>query len=154
MIYVDADACPVKAEIVEIARKYQFNTVFVASIAHKMNEPVLGEWVYVDADKESADLYIINHIQKMNVVITQDIGLAGLLLPKDVYVLSPRGIEFKEDTIEIALNYRYAAAKARRQGKYGKGPKPFLPEDRLRFSTMLTNILSKIAGDFGLLSKD
>ncbi|RDI43994.1 hypothetical protein DFR59_10356 [Falsibacillus pallidus] len=153
-IFVDADACPVKSEIVEIANEYHFKTYFVASIAHKMNEPVWGEWFYVDSDKESADLFILNHAKLNNVVVTQDIGLASMLLPKGVYVVSPRGIEFKEESIETALNYRFAAAKARRQGKYGKGPKPFRDDDRARFKDSLTKILSNLAGDSDLLSKE
>jgi uncharacterized protein len=84
----------------------------------------------------------MNHVKAGDLVITQDIGLASTLLPKDVYVLSPRGIPFEEKSIYLALDMRYLSAKARRNGVYGKGPKPFTNEDRIRFRNELIQILS------------
>ena len=80
-IYVDADACPVKKEILDCATRFQVDVVFVASYINMMNNPE-GKWVYVDAVKEAADLYIVNAVKKGDIVITNDIGLAGTLLPK------------------------------------------------------------------------
>jgi uncharacterized protein len=74
---VDADACPVKEEIASFAESFHIKSLFVASYAHLANQP----WVYVDPDKESADLYIMNHVKNNDAVITQDIGLASLVLP-------------------------------------------------------------------------
>lgn len=105
-----------------------------------------GEWIFVDPGKEAADLYILNHIRKGEILITQDIGLASLVLPKGVYALSPRGTEYKEETIGISLDFRYLAAKEREKGRYGKGPKPFTSEDRQNFQGALRSILSKIEG--------
>jgi uncharacterized protein len=85
-----------------------------------------------ESTEEVVGLYIMNHVKAGDLVITQDIGLASTLLPKDVYVLSPRGIPFEEKSINSALDMRYLA-KARRNGVYGKGPKPFTNEDRIRF---------------------
>ncbi|MGE8206214.1 YaiI/YqxD family protein [Heyndrickxia sp. NPDC080065] len=142
-MFVDADACPVKSEIVSAAKKYHVPYYFIASYAHKTNSSD-DAWIYVDPDKESADLYIMNHVQKKDIVITQDIGLASLVLPKNVYALSPRGKEYKEESIDTALDFRYLAAKARRQGRYEKGPKPFTDSDRQSFIFKLEEILSKI----------
>lgn len=88
-IHVDADACPVKDEILHCASLHEIEVCFVASYKNMMNNPE-GKWVYVDADKEAADLYIVNSVKKGDIVVTADIGLAGTLLPKNVYVLSPR----------------------------------------------------------------
>lgn len=144
---MDADACPVKEEITEISKVHKLEVVFIASNAHRKANPEKGEWVYVDSSKESADLYIMNHIKTGDVLITQDIGLASIVLPKGVYAISPRGKEFKEETISTALDFRYLSAKERRKGKYGKGPKPYKSEDRERFVSTLSKILSKFAGD-------
>lgn len=144
---MDADSCPVKAEIVEIASKFSVKVLFVASYDHHgINESTYAEWKYVDARKEAADLFIMNPTQKGDIVITQDIGLAYTLLLKGVQVLSPKGIVFDEDEIQTALDLRYLHAKARRRGVYGKGPKPFHSWDRVKFSTELAKILSKFAG--------
>ncbi|OAT84268.1 hypothetical protein A6P54_02980 [Bacillus sp. MKU004] len=126
---------------------FGFEVVFVASHAHRKNSPDEGIWVYVDSEKEAADLYIMNHVRTDDILVTQDIGLASLVLPKKVYVLSPRGKVYREESIVTALDYRYVAAKERRKGNYGKGPKPFTDDDRKEFSAQFEKILSKVAGE-------
>lgn len=146
MIYVDADACPVKDEILHCASLHEIEVCFVASYKNMMNNPE-GKWVYVDADKEAADLYIVNSVKKGDIVVTADIGLAGTLLPKNVYVLSPRGKEYTEENIFMLLDMRYQSAKLRRQGKHTKGPKAFTKEDRACFTNKLMKTLSNFAGN-------
>lgn len=148
IIYVDADSCPVKEDIVEVANRYHYHYLFVASYAHMVSESKGQNWTYVDSTKEAVDLFIMNASKSNDLVITQDIGLASTLLLKQVMVLSPRGFLYEENTIQAALDMRYLSAKARRRGKYGKGPKPFTKEDRQRFRKTLTRILSKNKGDF------
>ncbi|MEC2076529.1 YaiI/YqxD family protein [Metabacillus fastidiosus] len=146
-VFVDADACPVKQEIVSVASKYHFEVVFVASYNHLSDKKYGGDWVFVDTGKEAADLYIVNNVRKNNVVVTQDIGLAGLLLKKDVHIVTPRGKQYTEHNIETALQFRYLSAKERRRGKYLKGPKRFTDEDLLNFIMTFEKMLSKLAGD-------
>jgi uncharacterized protein len=130
VILVDADSCPVKEEIVEIAHKFSIKVLFVASYNHMKLDSLEADWKYVDASKEAADLYIMNHSGPGDIVITQDIGLASTLLPKGVHVLSSRRSLYEENDIQTALDFRYLKAKARKQGVYGKGPKPYTTEDR------------------------
>lgn len=144
-IYVDADACPVKKEIMDSAALFQMDVIFVASYKNMMNDPE-GKWVYVDAEKEAADLYIVNSVKKGDIVITNDIGLAGTLLPKAVSVLSSRGGEYTDENISMLLDMRYHSAKLRRSGKHTKGPKAFTKEDRLNFTKKLVKILSSFEG--------
>ncbi|WP_338150629.1 YaiI/YqxD family protein [Neobacillus muris] len=146
-MYVDADSCPVKAEIVEIASSFTVPVQFVSSYDHHMRDEITyASWKYVDAGKEAADLFIMNHADKGDIVITQDIGLASTLLLKGVHVMSPKGYLFQESAMQTALDMRFLHAKARRRGDYGKGPKPFQAKDRIRFVTELTKILSNFAG--------
>ncbi|WP_400242443.1 YaiI/YqxD family protein [Niallia sp. JL1B1071] len=147
MIYVDADSCPVKEDIVEIASYYHYELLFVASYAHMMKENDEQKWKYVDSDKEAVDLFIMNATKKQDIVVTQDIGLASTLLLKKVTVLSPRGVIFEEKSINTALDMRYLSAKARRKGVYGKGPKPYTEEDRQKFRRNFIRILSKNEGE-------
>ncbi|MEQ2464877.1 YaiI/YqxD family protein [Niallia hominis] len=147
MVYVDADSCPVKEDIVEIASYYHYELLFVASYAHMMKENDEQKWKYVDSDKEAVDLFIMNATKKQDIVVTQDIGLASTLLLKQVTVLSPRGVIFEEKSINTALDMRYLSAKARRKGVYGKGPKPYTEEDRQKFRRNFIRILSKVEGE-------
>ncbi|MBN6888903.1 uncharacterized protein ACUXCC_003804 [Cytobacillus horneckiae] len=143
---IDADSCPVKSEIVEIAKAFSVQYLFVASYAHMKNDRNDDEWKFVDSSKEAVDLYIQNHVRSRDIVVTQDIGLASTLLLDDVYVLSPKGNLYEESEIRTALDMRYLSAKARRRGIYGKGPKPYTAKDRQRFIDQLTKILSKFEG--------
>jgi uncharacterized protein len=80
-----------------------------------MNEPMYADWKHVDPSKEAADLYIMNHSRKGEIVITQDIGLASTLLLKGVHVLTPKGTLFEEKDIYNALDFRYL--KQRQENK-------------------------------------
>lgn len=111
-----------------------------------MNDYAAASWKFVDSTKEAVDLFIMNKAGKGDIAITQDIGLASTLLPAGIYVLSPKGILYDEQSIHTALDLRYLSAKARRQGIHGKGPKPFTIKDRERFVNGLTGILSGIKG--------
>lgn len=79
-------------------------------------------------------------------VITQDIGLASMLVNQNVYTISPRGKIFNNSDMDTSLHIRYLAAKERRNGHYSKGPKPFSNSDRIHFINSLQKILSKLAG--------
>jgi uncharacterized protein YaiI (UPF0178 family) len=144
-VFVDADACPIKDEIFSLACEYNIPSVFISSYSHfsplqKMN------WVYVDTEKEAVDLYILNHAVRGDVVITQDIGLASMLVNRGVHVISPRGKVYEEGEMDSALHHRYLQAKQRRQGVYPKGMKRFSDQDRRLFLQNFEKILSKLEG--------
>ena len=82
------------------------NTIFIncgnwdcfnVNAFHMQTNPTPGKWVYVDAEKEAADLYILNHAVKQDIVVTQDTGLASMLVSRGVYALSPRGKYYNDD---------------------------------------------------------
>lgn len=135
-IFVDADACPVKKEIAELCREYAVCVVFVASYAHYSLENQ-SNWVYVDSEKEAADLYIANHVSKGDLVVTQDMGLASLLTNKGVYVITSRGKELQEEDMSKILHDRYVSYKQLYSGQRIKGPKAFTAEDRVNFCRVL-----------------
>jgi len=143
-IVVDGDACPVKAEIAETARAFDVPVLIVSSFDHYIRAEEGVRVVQVDRSDQSADLYIVNHIRAGDIVITQDYGLATIALGKRCLVLSFRGMEFHADNIEFLLARRHAQAKARRQGKYGKGPRPLTNEDRKNFQKELAKLLTNV----------
>ncbi|TWI57759.1 YaiI/YqxD family protein [Halalkalibacter nanhaiisediminis] len=145
-LYVDADACPVKEEIVDICQRFKVAMVFVSSYAHQMTLPSSVKVVTVDTDKEAADLYVMNKVKKDDICVTQDHALASILLAKGVVVLSPRGMVYREETIGQMLDARYLSQKQRRMGAKTKGPKAFQSSDRSRFMEQLEKILSIKAG--------
>ncbi|MDT8861773.1 YaiI/YqxD family protein [Alkalihalobacillus sp. MEB130] len=145
-IYVDADACPVKSEIVEICEFVTLPMVFVSSYSHTLTLPSTAKVVTVDNEKEAVDLYLMNNIKKGDICVTQDHALASILLAKGVIALSPRGFVYREETILQMLDARYVSQKHRRMGGKTKGPKPFRQEDRSRFIEQLTKIVTEKEG--------
>lgn len=143
-IIVDADACPVKAEIVKAAREYGAMVLMVASFDHRLSDIVGVQIVQVDRSDQSVDLYIANHIRTGDVLVTQDFGLAAIGLAKGAVVISNRGQTYTDGMIDFLLEKRHESAKQRRNGKYGKGPKPFKEEDRKIFLQSLTKVLSRL----------
>ncbi|WP_396426757.1 DUF188 domain-containing protein [Lederbergia sp. NSJ-179] len=131
-----------------MADHYGWQVYFVASYDHKPADIMdKDHWIFVDPGRDSADLYIVNHILPNNILITQDIGLASLVMAKNVHVLSPRGKIYQKESIETALEFRYLSALERRKGNYGKGPRTFTEDDRHRFVTSLCELLSNFEGD-------
>lgn len=114
-IMVDADACPVKEIIESLAIKYLVQVIWVANIEHNIDSQY-GQVIKVDHAPEAADLYIINHIQPYDIVITQDMGLASLILAKGARAITPLGKILNENSMEALLAQRYINKKARRQG--------------------------------------
>lgn len=140
-ILVDADACPVKDEIKRAAGFVGVPVILVSSYDHVLREEAGVQVVRVDRGKESADLYIVNHLRAGDLVVTQDYGLAALVLAKRAYALSERGVVYDVDNIEFLLDRRYINAKVRRGGGRTKGPKKFTAEDRAAFSEKCLKIL-------------
>lgn len=140
-IIVDADACPVKPEIAEAAKRCGARVTMVASFDHRL-EPKEGvEIIQVDRSDQSVDLYIANRLRPGNILVTQDFGLATIGLAKQAIVLSNRGQQYSDRTIDFLLESRHESAKRRRGGKHSKGPKPFTEEDRHMFLQSLTKVL-------------
>ena len=135
-IMVDADACPVKQEIAQLGEEFDILVTFVASYAHYSTEHG-SNWIYVDAEKEAADIYIANHISKGDIVITQDMGLASILTHKGVYVMTARGKVLKEEDMPAILHRRYLSYKQMSSGNRVKGPKAFTEQDRAMFYDIL-----------------
>ncbi len=140
-IVVDADACPVKREIVEAARIAEAEVVMVASYDHRLEALDRVSIVQVDRSDQSVDLYIANHLRAGDILVTQDFGLATIGLAKRSIVLSNRGQRYTDQTIGFLLESRHESAKRRRNGKHSKGPKPFTDDDRRSFLQSLTKVL-------------
>ncbi|MGM8215412.1 YaiI/YqxD family protein [Bacillaceae bacterium W0354] len=144
-ILVDADACPVKEIIIEEAKKYDLTVLLVKSFAHfstNLEAPHV-ETIYVDSDSEAADYKIMQLAKKGDVVITQDYGLASLLLAKDCIVLHHKGFIYSNRNIDTLLNNRYISSMVRKSGGKTKGPKALTDEDRRQFRGKFVYIIEK-----------
>lgn len=144
-ILVDADACPVKEIIIEESDKWDLPVLLVKSFAHfshKEEQPHV-ETIYVDSENEAADYKIMQLANVNDIVITQDYGLASLLLAKKCLVMHHKGFIYSKRNIDTLLNQRYVSAMARKSGQRTKGPKPFTHEEKEKFRQKLAQVLSR-----------
>lgn len=139
-IIVDADACPQSALQIcfKLGLKYQIEVWTVASFDHN----ILSEHhITVGNNSQEADLKILNVTKAGDIIITQDFGLAGMVLGKGAYAMGPKGKEYRPETIDFLLEEREIKAKYRRAGGRTKGPKKRTEEDDQAFSQCLTRLL-------------
>ena len=144
-IYVDADACPVKDIIISEARNFDIPVILVTSFSHFSNaeQPAGVETIYVDSGADAADYRIVKLVEKGDMIVTQDYGLASLGLAKGIIVLHHKGFTYTDENIDQLLQTRYLSAMARKSGKRTKGPKPFTAEDREQFRTLFKQVISR-----------
>jgi uncharacterized protein len=143
-IYVDADACPVKDIIISEAGNFEIPVILVTSLSHFSNaeQPSGVETIYVDSGAEAADYRIVKLVEKGDIIVTQDYGLASLGLAKGSIVLHQKGFRYTNDNIDQLLQTRYLSAMARKSGQRTKGPKPFTAEDREKFRDLFKQAIS------------
>lgn len=145
-IIVDADACPVKSIIKEIAIKYKIPVVMVCDTSHVLSDDYC-EVITVDKFADSADIYLINLTKKGDLVVTQDYGVAALALGKQARALNNNGMEFNDENMDKLLFERFLGKKVRRAGKRTKGPSKRTEEDNINFRNSLLKIIGMIGID-------
>lgn len=101
-VWVDADSCPVLVRnyLISYTQKLNLNLYFVANKnipAENIHEKF--KMIISSAESQSADIYIVEHVQKNDIVITRDIPLAKLLVEKNITVLNDRGKSWTKENI-------------------------------------------------------
>ena len=142
-IFIDGDGSPVKDTTIDVARTYSLDVVIVTSIDHySLKEyPKNVSFVYVDKGADAADYKIVQLIKTDDILVTQDYGLASLVLPKGVRVLHQLGYEYTSENMDGLLEQRYFSAKVRKSGGRTKGPKAFTQADREKFKENLVKLI-------------
>ena len=136
-IYVDADACPVKDETVQVAARPSLKTYLVSDGGIRPPQNPLVELVIVDQGPDAADDWIADHIQKADICVTNDIPLAARCLERGAMTIRPNGEPFTENGIGMALANRELMQGLRESGEITGGPKPFSKSDRSEFLNRL-----------------
>jgi uncharacterized protein len=144
-LYIDADACPVTRDVLAIARTRRVPVVLVANATQNLSRytgrPGV-EAVQVSGGRDAADFAIVENLEAGDIVVTQDIGLAAMVLGRGARAMSPRGRLFSTATIDMELAVRHAEQRHRRSGGRTRGPSPFEEEDRERFVAVLKSLLA------------
>jgi uncharacterized protein YaiI (UPF0178 family) len=143
-IFVDADACPVKAEIIRVAERHGVVTHFVSNSGFRPHANPLIRNVVVSDKFDAADDWIVGAARPRCVVVTSDILLAGRCLDAGATVIAPTGKAFTRDSIGSAVAVRAIMEDLRAGGEQIGGPAPFSKADRSRFLQTLDTELVRM----------
>jgi uncharacterized protein YaiI (UPF0178 family) len=132
-IYVDADACPVKAEVVKVAERHGLVVTFVSNGGLRPSRDPMIRNVVVSKGADAADDWIVEHAKANDIVITADIPLAARTVALGAHALGPTGRPFTPGTIGMALAMRDLNQHLRETGETKGYNAGFSPADRSRF---------------------
>lgn len=143
-ILVDADACPVVTIVEHTARKYNIPVILLCDTNHILSSDY-SEVLTVGAGADAVDFKLVSICKKGDIVVTQDYGVAAMILGKGAYGIHQSGKWYTNDNIDQMLMERHIAKKARKAKKrnHMKGPAKRTAEDDVRFQESLEKLVCK-----------
>jgi len=148
-LFIDADACPVTRDAIAIARAHGVQVTLVGNETQNLGrytDRAGVDAIQVSAGADAADFAIIEQLSADDVVVTQDTGLAAMVLGKGAAAVGPRGRIFHLATIDAEMEVRHAEQRLRRAGGRTRGPSVFTEEDREHFRDSLERLLRQAKG--------
>ena len=141
-ILVDADACPVTRIVEQVAQKENISCVLLCDTNHVLHSDY-SEVKIIGAGADAVDFALLNLCQKGDVVVTQDYGVAAMILGKGAYGIHQSGRWYTNQNIDELLMQRHIAKKVRRSSKKNhlKGPAKRTEEDDRRFQESLEKLI-------------
>ena len=139
-IYIDADGCPVVDITVKLATQAKRDCIIICDTSHVFEKPG-AKTITVSQGSDSVDFALVNMIQKGDVVVTQDYGLAAMCLVRGATPISQDGMIYTNENIDALLMQRHKAKKVRMAGGRLKGPSKRTPEQDRAFEAALKTLL-------------
>lgn len=141
-IYVDADACPVKAEVEKTATRHKIPVYIVSNGGIRPSQNPIIKTVVVDQGADVADQWIADHCETGDIVVTSDIPLAARAIEYGSLVVKPNGEILTSKNIGPVLAARDLMADMRSADPFFQGrSKAFSKSDRSRFLDALERII-------------
>lgn len=145
-ILVDADACPVKDIIIKVAKHFNIAVLMFIDTSHVLYDDY-SKIVTVGQGKDSVDMALINSVEEGDVIITQDYGLAAMVLAKKAHVINQNGLIYTNDNIDILLLQRHLSQKARKARKRIKSAKKRTKSDNDLFEKNFINLCNSLVNN-------
>ena len=144
-ILVDADACPVTRIVEQVAQKENISCVLLCDTDHVLHSDY-SEVKIIGAGTDAVDFALLNLCQRGDVVVTQDYGVAAMILGKGVYGIHQSGRWYTDQNIDELLMQRHIAKKVRRSSKKNhlRGPAKRTEEDNRRFQESFEKLIKKV----------
>lgn len=141
-ILVDADACPVKSEILTVAKEFKLEVHMFFDNSHQYEDGYSTVYI-LDKGADSVDYFLINKTLIGDIIISQDYGVASMGLSKKAHVLNQNGLIYNDDNMMSLLSRRAMNQKIRKHSRV-KGPKKRTKEDNKKFEKSLRFIINSI----------
>lgn len=141
-VLIDGDGCPVIERAVRIACEYEVLVTLICDTAHYYDYPSI-QMIMVGKGRDATDFELMKHVEKGDLVITQDYGLAAMVLTKGAQAIDQFGREFTNQNIDQLLFSRHMAKKIRNAGGRLKGPNKRTAADDFAFETMFETLILK-----------
>ena len=133
VIYIDADACPVKNEVFKVAARHGLKVYLVSNQWLRMEVGANVEKIVVADGADAADDWIAENINESGICITADIPLAKRCLDAGAVALGPTGRQFSEGNIAMAMGMRELNQHLRETGESKGYNASFTKQDRSNF---------------------
>lgn len=140
-IIIDGDACPQRVREIceEAAKEFGIDLITVVDIDHYIVSSY--QVIVVEQGKDSVDYKIVQIFKEDDILVTQDYGLASLVLGKASAIIHTSGFFINKNNMNSLLQSRYLSEKIRKQGGKTKGPSKRTREQDENFKKCLYKVL-------------
>ena len=141
-LFIDADGCPVTRIAVRIAKESGIPCTLLCDTSHTFSIPDV-RIITVEKGADSVDFQLVNRIERGDIAITQDYGLAAMCLSKGAFVLHQDGKQYTSENITGLLAFRDVSGKIRRSGGRLKGNPRRTPQQDKAFAAALLELIQR-----------
>ena len=141
-VIVDADACPVWRLAVKICLNNNVDYLLVCDVSHQFKEEF--NVCYVDGGADAADYKIVALTELNDIIITQDYGLATLVLSRKGKAINQNGMIYNDKNIMGLLESRAFSAKLRKHKTHLKGPKKRKSDQDESFADIFSRMIEEV----------
>ncbi len=139
-ILIDGDASPVNKITINVANKFNLETIILSNFHHKITASDNVTVITVDDGSDSVDFALINKASSGDIIVTQDYGVGAMALGKKCHPIHPKGFLYTDDNISLMLERRHQSKKT----KKFKPIKKRTIEDDIKFENTLTKLIEDI----------
>ena len=140
-LFIDADACPVKNEVLKVADRYGLAVKIVSNGGMRPSRDPMVDTIVVTAGADAADDWIVENCDAGDIIITADIPLAARILDREALALGPTGKQFTRETIGMALAMRDLKQHVREATQTQTRNRAFQTRDRSNFLQALDRLV-------------
>ena len=142
-ILIDADGCPVVDISIKISKVYSIPIIIMCDTSHIINKNGV-ETIVLSKGLDSVDFALVNKVNKGDIIVTQDYGLAAMVLSKGGYPINQNGMIYTNENIDQLLFTRHVSKKIRNAGHRTKGPRKRTKDDDIKFEKNLISLIERV----------